>query len=90
MDDWNLRANKALEEAAERLGVHRNTFLEKALEAENTKLLAANADLLEVIRNLRLDVATLTSTLEGLQRRVNKSQRLSHRLGRTSVGISLL
>jgi hypothetical protein len=44
------------------------------LEAQYNKALAANADLLEVIRGLRLDVATLTSTLERLQRRVARWQ----------------
>jgi hypothetical protein len=51
------------------------------LERENLKLLADNAALLEIIRNLRLDVATLTSTLEGLERRVVRFEHLGLAMG---------
>ena len=46
------------------------------LERENLKLLADNAALLEIIRNLRLDIETYKSTLEGLQRRADKLEKL--------------
>jgi|694.fasta_scaffold119606_2 hypothetical protein len=51
------------------------------LECENLKLLADNAALLEIIRNLRLDIATYKSTLEGLQRRVVRFEHLGNAIG---------
>ena len=46
------------------------------IEREKLKLLADNAALLETIRLLRLDIETYKSTLEGLQRRADKLEKL--------------
>jgi len=69
---WETKARQAIEEALDTLEPRTTAY--QRLEAQYNKALAANADLLEVIRGLRLDVATLTSTLERLQRRVARWQ----------------
>ena len=51
------------------------------LDRENLKLLADNAALLEIIRNLRLDIETYKSTLEGLQRRVVRFEHIGNAIG---------
>lgn len=48
---------------------------------ENIKALEANAALLEIIRNLRLDIETYKSTLEGLQRRVVRFEHIGNAIG---------
>ena len=87
MDSWETRARQALEDAAERLGCTVDTFFEEEptyithLETENNRLMAANGDLLETIRTLRLDIETYKSTLEGLQRRVVRFEHLGNLVG---------
>jgi Fic family protein len=71
---WETKARQAIEEALDTLEPRTTAY--QRLEAQYNKALADNADLLEVIRGLRLDIETYTSTLEGLQQRVDKLQRL--------------
>jgi hypothetical protein len=74
-----LRTLRAIEEALDTLEPRTTAY--QRLEAQHNKALAANADLLEVIRGLRLDVASLTSTLEGLQRRVVRFEHIGNAIG---------
>jgi multidrug resistance efflux pump len=55
--------------------------LSQQLEAQLNKALADNADLMETIRGLRLDIETYKSTLEGLQRRVVRFEHLGNAIG---------
>lgn len=61
---WEERARQAIEEAAEALlcDTYRDTQLNRQM--------AANADLMDTVRELRLAVATYKSALEELRRRV--------------------
>lgn len=45
-------------------------------EAQLNASLSANAELLEINRTLRLEIATLKGTIEGLQRRVARFEHL--------------
>jgi uncharacterized protein YPO0396 len=74
-----MRSRQAIKESVDILDHRIKNY--QQLEAQHNKALADNADLLEAIRGLRLDVATLTSTLEGLQRRVVRFEHIGNAIG---------
>ena len=76
-DSWSLEAT--VDEALDVLEHRIKNYPQ--LEAAHNKALADNADLLEVIRGLRLDIETYKSTLEGLQRRVVRFEHLGNAIG---------
>ena len=75
----NSRTLRAIEEALDTLEPRTTAY--QRLETQYNKALADNADLMETIRGLRLDIETCKSTLEGLQRRVVRFEHLGNAIG---------